>query len=49
MGWRVLKGMADWKAIKDKLSNKNTPDYCIAMRKFAHSLSCTQRIDKANF
>ena len=46
-GGGYSKGMADWEAIKDKLSNKDTPDYCIRMRKFgSYSLSCTQRIDK---
>ena len=47
IGGGYWKGMKDWESIRDKLSNKDTPDYCIASRIFGYYLlECSQRIDK---
>ena len=47
LGGGYSKGMDDWERIKDKLSNKDIPDYCIASTIFGYyRLACNQRIDK---
>ena len=41
------KGMENWDDIKDTLSNKDTPDFCIASQHMGrYSFNCFQRIDK---